>query len=544
MLAGLIQAAGGLGFFLLGMSVMTDGLKSLADERLRSLLARSTKSPVSGVCTGAATTAVLQSSSATTVAAVGFVHAGLLTFSQALGVIFGANIGTTIKGWLVALIGFKLKLGEVMMPLILCGVLLRLTGKKRVQLTGTVLAGFGLIFVGISTLQLGMSGFEGIVTPDSFPPDTIEGRLLLMLIGAGITVITQSSSAGVAAALAAVHAGTISLPQAAAMVIGMDVGTTVTAAIATIGASVQARRTGFAHVIYNWMTAVGAFLILTPYLTLLDRMLPGTTPEFALVGFHTLFNTLGVIAILPFTHSFARLIERLFPERGNPLVKRLDSSLIQSPDVALHAVMATLQDIMQSMSRFLLSRLSDHHSEGHVEGLNELDDAIDQTRNYLEQLRIETDSPEMLERYSSAVHILDHLHRVAVRLHDSKRLGRVRNDEKLSAMTDQLIVAIESTIEAEFPVSADRAQTLHEINRDLKAEMREYRIHVLRRTASGRLSTETALNRTDTARWIRRVGYHLWRISDHASADPPRRSEAENKIATLPPKAVKVRTQL
>ena len=338
MLAGLIQAAGGLGLFLLGMSVMTDGLKSLADERLRSLLARSTKSPVSGVCTGAITTAILQSSSATTVAAVGFVHAGLLTFSEALGVIFGAYIGTTITGWLVALIGFKMQIGEVFLPLILFGVLLRLTGRKRARSFGTAVAGFGLIFVGISTLQSGMSGFEGIVTPDSFPPDTIAGRLLLMLIGAAITMVTQSSSAGVAAALTAVHAGTITLPQAAAMVIGMDVGTTVTAAIATIGGSTQARRTGFAHVIYNWLTAVGAFLILTPYLNLLDRMAPGTTPEFAIVGFHTLFNTLGVIAILPFTHAFARFIERLFPDRGNPLAKRLDSSLLESPDFALQAV--------------------------------------------------------------------------------------------------------------------------------------------------------------------------------------------------------------
>ncbi len=245
MLSGVIQAAGGLGLFLMGMSVMTEGLRALADEKLRSLLSRSTKSLGLAVCTGAFATAMVQSSSATTVAAVGFVHAGLLTFSQSLGIIFGANIGTTITGWMIALVGFKLQLGEIMLPIILVGALLRLSGSGRLKSAGTALAGFGLIFVGITALQNGMSEFQGLVTPDSFPPDTWLGRLLLILIGIVITVITQSSSAGVAAAITAISTGTITLHQGAAMVIGMNVGTTVTAAMATIGGNIQARRTGF-----------------------------------------------------------------------------------------------------------------------------------------------------------------------------------------------------------------------------------------------------------------------------------------------------------
>lgn len=243
MFNGILQAVGGLGLFLLGMSVMTGGLKAMADDRLRSTLAATTKGPVSGVCTGAVATAILQSSSATTVAAVGFVHAGLLTFSQALGIIFGANIGTTMTGWLVALVGFKLKLGEVMLPVIFVGMLFRLAGRGRIESVGTALAGFGLIFVGIGVLQDGMAAFHGVVTPDVFPPDTIIGRLLLVTIGVAITVVTQSSSAGVAAALTAVHAGTITLPQAAAMVIGMDFGTTITAAMATFRLGARGWRT-------------------------------------------------------------------------------------------------------------------------------------------------------------------------------------------------------------------------------------------------------------------------------------------------------------
>ena len=149
----LITALGGIGVFLLGMVVMTEGLKSLAGARISAWLADATRSPASGAVTGAIGTAILQSSSATTVAAVGFVGAGILTFSQSLGIIFGANLGTTITGWMVALVGFKLKLGSLLLPLIFGGVLLRIFASGRLASIGYACAGFGLIFVGIDLLQ-------------------------------------------------------------------------------------------------------------------------------------------------------------------------------------------------------------------------------------------------------------------------------------------------------------------------------------------------------------------------------------------------------
>ncbi len=240
---------GGLGLFLLGMSLMTDGLKALAGGSVRKVLTRFTRSPTSGAITGAVTTAVVQSSSITVITAVGFVGAKLLTFPEALGVIFGANVGTTITGWLVALIGFKLSLDEAMLPLVFVGALIHLFGRNRLGKIGFALAGFGLVFIGISMLQGGMAGAQHLVSPESFPSDSISGRLLLVLIGVAITLVTQSSSAGVATAITAVSVGAISFPQAAAMVIGMDVGTTVTAALATIGGDTAVRRTGLAHVL-------------------------------------------------------------------------------------------------------------------------------------------------------------------------------------------------------------------------------------------------------------------------------------------------------
>ena len=272
---------GGLGLFLLGMAVMTEGLRDLAGRALRRTLASCTRNPWTGALTGAFATALIQSSSVTTVMAVGFVGAGLLTFPQALSVVLGANVGTTVTGWLVALLGFKLDLKEIVLPLIFLGALMRLFGRRRVGAAGYALAGFGLIFAGIAMLQTGMEAFRDVVTPQTFPPDTILGRLLLVFIGVLITVATQSSSAGVATATTALHVGNISLSQAASMVIGMNVGTTVTAALAAVGGSVSTRRTALGHVIYNLLTGAGAFLLLPLYMQSWHALGTPTDPEVA-----------------------------------------------------------------------------------------------------------------------------------------------------------------------------------------------------------------------------------------------------------------------
>lgn len=262
----IFQAIGGVGLFLLGMTIMTDGLKALAGKHIRSALMKFTKSPTSGAMTGAVSTMILQSSSATIVAAVGFVAVGMMQFTEALGIIFGANIGTSITGWLVVLFGFKFKLAQIALPLIFLGMVLKLFFKGKVATIGYTVAGFSLIFVGITLMQEGMQGFEGIITLENLPSDSWIGRLQLVGLGLVATLITQSSSAGVAATLTMLFSHVINFEQAAALVIGMDLGTTVTPLIATIGGSTEVKRTGFSHVIYNCFTAVGAFFLISPYI--------------------------------------------------------------------------------------------------------------------------------------------------------------------------------------------------------------------------------------------------------------------------------------
>ena len=517
MLDGLVQTLGGLGLFLLGMSIMTGALRSFANEELKETIARSVNSPWKGALTGTVATALLQSSSATTVAAVGFVGAGVLTFSEALGVIFGANIGTTVTGWLVALVGFKLNLGQSLLPLILVGALLRLTGKQRLEQIGMSVAGFGLVFVGIDMLQAGLAGLQDGLTPNQFPQDTIFGRLLLMLLGVVITLITQSSSAGVATALTAVHTNTISLNQAAAMVIGMDLGTTATAAIATIGGNVGARRTGFAHVIYNSLTALGAFLLLTPYMRAVTFVFPdsgNTDPEFVLVGFHTFFNALGVFAVLPLTNRFANLIIKLFPERGNPLTLQLDRTLMADPAFAIRAVQGTTWAITVALLRELRQRLRDVSTTSDATLLQDATQAIEQTNQYLEELA-EVQAVTSLPDYIANLHVLDHLRRTNERLHAEKSLRRCRDDEPLAEVSDRLSVAMDLLISEPPPCSPTRSAQIRLINHEMKAAMRNYRNQVVQQVAEGNLETAEAIRRMDTMRWLRRLAYHVWRISYH-----------------------------
>jgi phosphate:Na+ symporter len=511
-----LTAIGGLGLFLLGMLILTDGLKNLVGGRLQAFLARRTNSPVSGAFAGAVMTAVLQSSSATTVAAVGFVGAGLLTFNQSLGIIFGANIGTTVTGWIVALIGFKLQLGLVLLPAVLLGVLLRLFAKGWLRNAGLALAGFGLLFVGIDFLQQGTKALEGVITPETFPTDTIAGRALLVLIGIAVTLVTQSSSAGVATAIVAVGAGSISFIQAAAIVIGMDIGTTFTAAIASLGGSVATRRTGFAHVIYNILTGVMAFAMLYPLQLLAGQwqaMGHQLDPQIGLVAFHSFFNLLGVIAVIGFTPQFARLIAALMPEPTQSMTEALDDRLLQDAEASTYAAGASTSQItIQALllTRSVLRRSKDLSVDNEVASIRR---AVDETRAYTDRIDIPENRPQALLRRKSIVHILDHVMRLVHRDTQSQRIELILDDSKLAPLSSELLSLIDALLTS--PGASGIEPKLDEFRRNMRDQRHLLREDTISMTASRKLASAQALIRLDAVRWLHRVAYHLWRISVH-----------------------------
>ena len=519
MIGSVLLCLGGLGLFLLGMVVLTEGLRALTGRALRRVLSRFTRSPRSGAMTGALTTAVVQSSSATTVATVGFVGAGLLTFPQGLGIVLGANVGTTVTGWLVALLGFKLELGTAALPIVLVGILIRLFTRGRASSAGFAVAGFGLIFVGISLLQQGMGGFVGIITPDSFPGNTWSGRLLLVVFGIAFTILTQSSSAGVAMALAAVNASAMTVQQAAAAVIGMDIGTTVTAVLATVGGSVHARRTGYAHAMYNVFAGIGAFFILVPFMRGLERFAPqvlASDPELVLVGFHTFFNVIGVSIALPFAPKLAGLLTRIVPLKLGPFVQSLDRSLLDAPAAALDALGTTLADLTAATFELVLRLLAPTRAGGVELRIAQTRQALGETREYVEKIRSSPEEAWTYRRHLSAMHVIDHLDRLADRCDEAGRWATVKEDPQLAVITKELAPPVDGAREA--LVHGKRTideESLEATWQLLQDRGREYRESVLERVAVGHIDAVEGIERLDAVRGARRVAYHAWRIAYH-----------------------------
>lgn len=339
----LAHLAGGLGLFLLGMTMMTEGLKLGAGSALERILSGATRTRWRALGSGVLVTALVQSSSAVTVAAIGFVNAGLLGLSGALWVLFGANVGTTTTGWVVALLGLKFEIQVLALPLIGLGVLLRLSSARQLRVAlGSTLAGFGLLFLGIALLQ---ESFTGLAETVRVPQGEGVAELIAQVgIGALMTVLMQSSSASMTIALTAAQGGIISLPGAAAIVVGANLGTTVTASLAAIGATPNARRAAAAHVIFNALTGVVA-------LSMLPWMIGAITASWRALGlpadpamnlalFHTSFNLLGVILMWPLSDSLTRWLRARFRAReedeGSP--QFLDDTVLPVPALAVDAL--------------------------------------------------------------------------------------------------------------------------------------------------------------------------------------------------------------
>lgn len=354
--------AGGVGIFLLAVGMLTDGLKLAAGSGLRKMLGSSTRTPIHGVLTGFTITAIVQSSSAITVATIGFVNAGLLNLSQALGVVYGANIGTTLTGWLVAIIGFDIDISAFALPIIGLGMLLRLTGAEtRRAAIGTALLGFGLFFIGIDTLK---DAFEGVVATldiERFTLEGIGGLLFCLALGFLMTVLTQSSSAAIAITLTAASGGLLGIYAAGAMVIGANLGTTSTAVISVLGATANAKRVAAAHVLFNGITGVVALLLLPLVFVIVNSIAEflnmNSDPAVSLALFHTVFNCLGVMLMLPFSARLAAFLNNRFktPDEllGKP--KYLDQNVSITPALALDSATLELMHLSE------LSRELCHH---------------------------------------------------------------------------------------------------------------------------------------------------------------------------------------
>lgn len=346
---------GGLGLLLLGMGMMTDSLKAAAGNSLRSFLAHSTQTRGRAAFTGFAITALVQSSSAVIVATLGFTNAGMLRLKQAAWVVFGSNVGTTMTAWIVALVGLKLRVELVALPLIGIGMLLRLLFKgARLPHIGGAMAGFGLLFLGLGTLrdafihvadwlpveQLGASGGTGIV--------------LGVLIGAVLTALIQSSSAALAIIITASVTGVLTPLLGASLVIGANLGTTATSLLASIGATANARRLALVHVSEKLFTGIVALILLVPLWWISQALVGGdgrSNISAGLALFHTLFNLLGLALMWGLSDHLLRWVERRIkqPELSSEKPRYLDDTVLALPAMGIAAVHSETKRVFKQL---------------------------------------------------------------------------------------------------------------------------------------------------------------------------------------------------
>ncbi len=510
------KLVGGIGLFLMGMVMLTDGLKAFAGDNLRQALLRFTGQPINSLAAGCSVTLLIQSSSATTVAVIGFVSAGLLTFSQAIGVVMGASLGTTGTGWIVSVLGLKISVGFYALPLVGVGAFIHLLAARSVKPLGTALAGFGLIFIGIETLQQGMGQFSSTINFTSVPSSGLFGHFLLMIIGILMTIIMQSSSAAIATTLTALHANSISFEQAASLVIGAAIGTTVTGALAAMGGSVSAKRTAAAHVVFNLATGLIALVLLPLFLWGIEWAQQNAGLQagaMSLAAFHTSFVFIGILLFFPFIEQFAALIERLIPDPNPQITRHLDPSILNVPAVALETTRRALQEItLQSIQEFK-QQLSSSHNTPKPESTMSLEQSLDAITEFLTKIPAVNGESSISHVRENQIHAIEHLTRLISRLNNMHSLGKTIQTPRIQPSLNATVTLLQHAAESlRVNKPTLMIQTLQEHSLGLREKRNQERPIILHEIAEGTINPDVALEYLDAVRWLDTVGYHAWRI--------------------------------
>ncbi|MGM0505579.1 MAG: Na/Pi cotransporter family protein [Bacteroidota bacterium] len=353
-----LQLVGALGIFIFGMKVFSDGLQKVAGSRLRSILKGMTTTRFKGVLTGFGATTITQSSTTTTVMVVSFVNAGLLTFIEATGVIMGANIGTTVTAWMVSIFGFKMQITPIAISMIGIFFPFLFFGKERMKNLAEAMIGFGILFIGLEFIKNGVPNIndnpEMFAFLDSFTEFGFLSVLLFVGVGTALTLLTQSSSAATAITLVMLFEGWITFPIAAAMVMGENIGTTVTANIAALVGNVHAKRAARFHLAFNVIGVIWMLIVMTPFLRGIDSIMhvfiddmtsvfntdaaSRANATLALSLFHSAFNILNVVFLIGFVPRLVKFIEKIQTEKEDKSAFRLkyiSSGLMASPELSI-----------------------------------------------------------------------------------------------------------------------------------------------------------------------------------------------------------------
>ncbi|MGE4583710.1 MAG: Na/Pi cotransporter family protein [Sphaerochaeta sp.] len=462
------QIVGSLGLFLFGIKLLSEGLQKSAGDKMKAILRLMTKNRFVSILTGLLITVIIQSSSATTVMVVSFVNAGLMGLTQAIGVILGANIGTTFTGWLVALLGFKLDITVLALFSIAIAAPMMFSKKNKTRDVADVLLGFGILFLGLNFMSHSIPDITGNVEVlsflSTFNSDTIWMNLFCVFLGTFVTMVVQSSSAAMAMTLTMAYNGWLGVTASAALILGSNIGTTITAYLASIGTSTTAKRAAWAHIIFNVVGSVWALLIFHPFLSFVNLLTPGNI--FSLSGqqlsnqlplflamFHSVFNIINTVAFFPFVRKYAHFIERLVPakaeyDEGTYHFKYIGGIFIDSPEIYMLAIrdeikkMANLACNMLTRYRGMFNN-PETNMENDVQAMKKDEEYADQMQEQLSDFCVhllqDSQTPTNASSLNCLIRVMDELESVTDSCYNLTMLSQRRYNQgwKFDPETDK-----------------------------------------------------------------------------------------------------------
>jgi phosphate:Na+ symporter len=509
----------GLGIFLFGMRFMEESLHNIAGAAFKRFLRKQTNTRIKAILSGTLVTAVLQSSSVVTLMVLAFVGAGVITLQNALGIIVGANLGTTFTGWIVTLLGFKFNIESFALPLIAIGgiSIAFLSNSEKIKQLGRFIIGFGFLFLGLDYMK---SAIEYLAQNVDLSQFVDYGTWMFFLVGFVLTAIIQSSSASMVINLSALSTGIIPVEAAIAMAIGSDLGTTITALLGSIGSGPATKRAAFSHFTFNIITAIIGLAMLKPIVYFITQILSVTDPLYTLVSFHSLFNLLGIIVVFPFLKLFATLLERMFKGNEASAAHYIPNVTTAVPDAAIAALKKELDGLLQHIFKYNLSvfRLNkelygfeanksngffnSNKGAGEYETIKQLEGEIVAYYLKLQNEKLEGEEPKQLEAYIFAVrNAMQAIKGIKDISHNIVTIERSANDQQMAllALLQSLLGNFYFELHRVFKsdVEAGKMELLSDLTKQNQSVYQKFLdeiYNLTRKDAISQLETSTMLN--------------------------------------------------
>jgi len=547
----LLTLIGALGLFIFGMKIMSEGIQKAAGSQMRQILRAMTSNRFKGIMTGFLITSIVQSSSATTVMVVSFVNAGLLSLLESIGVIMGANIGTTVTAWLISIVGFKVKIAHIALPIIAFGFPMLFANKSRTKAWGEVLIGFAILFIGLEELKNSVPDLNS--NPELFgflsgyTNMGVLSTLLFIVIGTGITIIVQSSSAAMAFTLVMANNGWIPFELAAAMVLGENIGTTITANLAAIVGNVHAKRAARAHTVFNIIGVIWMVILINPFLHVIGSYLSGvenmnpfaqaTAIPIALSIFHSSFNIINTLALVWFTPLIASMVTKIVPVRGDEEyhLEFIGKGIIRTPDISLMearkeiAKFGQLTFKMSGVVQDLLFKKKENKWQkwmDKVQKYEEITDRIEvEVANYLSKVAEGNISEELSQKFRSLLSINNDLERIGdlyyqmslsvQRLNErgeELQIKQISGLQEMFKLVDKALQVMNENLEAEYS-SVSISESL-ELEKRINVKRDELKREHLKSIEKGKYNLIDGMIYSDIFQSLERVGDHIINVSE------------------------------